>query len=164
MGRPWSTENILGWRTRYKAVCRWGDRCRRCFSGGHCTNDQDFVDYFLAFMIMCYSLKDFVIQTGQISQNEMNTLIQRCDSMCICRDICNRAKHHTIRQPSIDAQWSLGREYIPGSDGGYKYFLIVGDQMQDPLSVVGECERFWRDLIAEGKFAEPENLFERDAR
>lgn len=164
MGLPWSTENILGWRTQYQAVCRWRDRCRRCYSDGHCTNEQDFVDYFLAFMINCYSLRHFVIQTGQIPKQEMDELIKQCESMRICRDICNRAKHYAISGPSIDPQWSLGREWIPGSDGSTKYFLIVEDQKQAPLSVVEKCERFWRDLIAEKKFAEPGNPFRREAK
>ena len=74
-------------------------------------------------MVMCYSLRDFAIHSGSISEVEMNELIGRCKSMRLCRDICNRAKHLTLKQKSsVDATWSLGREWIPWVDGAHKYF------------------------------------------
>lgn len=162
MRLPWSSEKILGWRTRYDAVRRWGDRCRNCYDGDSCINDDDFVEFFLAFAIMCYSLRDFAIRTGGISQGEMDQLMGNCESMRLCRDICNRGKHHTLtRTPSGDATWSLSREYIPWSDGEHKWFLIAEGEKCDPLHLVGECERFWRSLIAQRRFTEPPDPFSR---
>jgi hypothetical protein len=119
------------------------------------------VDFFVAFMVMSYSLRDFAIHTGGISQKEMDQLIQNCEAMRLCRDICNRGKHYAISKPSVDATWSLGRESIVWSDGGYKHFLIAGDEKYDPLSIVSRCERFWERLISEKKLVEPPNPFSR---
>jgi len=164
MGLPFSSENTLGWRTRYEAVRRWRGRCGQCFAGDACTNDNDFVDFFLAFMVTCYSLRDFVIHTGEVEKGELDKLIQDCEPMRLCRDICNRGKHYAISRPSVDAQWSLGREHIPWSGGKHKYFLIAGGKKYDPLRLVGECERFWGNLIDEKRLVEPTNPFSRKSR
>jgi len=46
----------MGWRSRYEAMQRWAIRCKQCYSDGCCVSD-DFVDFFLAFMVVCYHLK-----------------------------------------------------------------------------------------------------------
>ena len=162
MGLPWSVENIMGWRSRYEAMERWAIRCKQCYSDGCCVSD-DFVDFFLAFMVVCYHLRDSVVQTGGVRPDEIEALIQASESMRICRDICHRSKHHSISRPSIDHQWSLGREYRPWSGGtsNYGHFLIAGDEKREPLAVVQQCLKFWNDLIATGRFVEPPNPFVR---
>ena len=70
--------------------------------GDRCIND-DFVDFFLAFMVMCYSLRDFVVRTGGVLEDEIDELIRDCEAKRICRDVCNRAKHCAISRPSVDA-------------------------------------------------------------
>ena len=162
MGLPWSAENLLGWRTRYDAVRRWAHRCRECYEGDRCVNQDDFVDFFLAFMVMSYSLRDFAIHTGGISQDEMDQLIHGCEAMRLCRDICNRGKHYAISKPSIDPMWSLGRERNLSTSRGIRHFLIAGDEKHDPLSLVDECLRFWDGLISEEKLVEPPNPFSRE--
>lgn len=119
------------------------------------------MDFFLAFMVMSYSLRDFAIHTGSISQNEMDRLVQSCEAMRLCRDICNRGKHYTISKPSVDAMWSLGREWNVWTNDGYKHFLIAGDEKYDPSSLIGDCVRFWESLISEKKLVEPPNPFSR---
>lgn len=82
--------------------------------------------------------------------------------MRLCRDISNRGKHHTLeRRWSVDANWSLRREWVPGSDGAHRWFLFADDQAYDPLKLVKECEKFWANLIADKKLAEPRNPFSR---
>ncbi len=160
MGLKWSAEKILGWRTRWASVQRWRDRCVACFEDGRCANDQDFVDFFLAFMMLCYSLRDFTIHSGGVSKDDIDPRIGKCDAMRLCRDICNRAKHHTLdKKPSIDADWSLGREYIPWSNGHHKWFVVADGKKYDPLDLVSGCIRFWEELIVLRKFVEPPNPF-----
>jgi len=122
------------------------------------------VDFFLAFMVMCYRMRDFVIHTGGVGKDNLDRLISEREPMCLCRDICNRSKHHTITKSSVDDTWFLGREHIPWSDGAHKYFLIAGGYKYDPLHLVGECERFWENLVAQKKFAEPPNPFSQESR
>ena len=165
MGLPWSIEKILGWRSRYEATKRWAARCENCYSDGRCVSG-DFEDFFLAFMVVCYHLRDFVIKTGGIRPDEIDRLIQGNESMRICRDICHRSKHHSISRPSIDNEWSLGQEFPRCPDGtpATLHFLIAGGEKREPLTVVRACVRFWDNLAAEGRFTEPPNPFMQHTR
>jgi len=162
MGLPWSIEKILGWRSHYEAMKRWAVRCESCYSNGRCVSG-DFEDFFLAFMVVCYHLRDFVIKTGGVRADEIDSLIQKSEAMGICRDICHRSKHHTISKPSIDEDWSLGRSYHPWPDGtsAISHFLIAGSEKRQPLEVIRECVRFWEGLVTKGRFSQPSNPFAR---
>jgi len=162
MGLPWSIEKILGWRSRYEAVQRWATRCEKCYSDDRCVSG-DFEDFFLAFMVVCYHLRDFVIETGGLRADEIDRLIQDNEAMRICRDVCNRSKHHSISKASIDDLWSLGREYRPWPDGtpAIAHFLVAGSEKHEPLDVVRECQRFWDGPVASAGLTEPSNPFAR---
>jgi hypothetical protein len=158
MGLGWSTENIRGWRSQFERLQRWATRCERCYSNGRCVSD-DFVDFFLAFMVVCYHLRDFVVETGGVSGHEIDSLIQASEPMRICRDICHRSKHYEIRHNPFDAHWTLGREFNPWSDGtpGISHFLISGSEKREPLALGRQCLVFWGDLVGQGRFTEPSN-------
>lgn len=160
MGLPWSIEKIRGWRSHYDAVQRWHVRCEKCYSGDRCVS-EDFEDFFLAFMVACYHLRDFVIETGGVRSDELDRLISNNETMRICRDICNRSKHHTISRFGIDDEWSLGREHRPWPDGtsAVSHFLIAGNKKYAPLEVAHNCMQFWDSLIASDVLVEPPNPF-----
>ena len=162
MGLPWSVENILGWRSRYEAIQRWAARCENCYVDNRCVSD-DFEDFFLAFMVVCYHLGDFVIGTGGIRRNELDALIQASEPMRVCRDICNRSKHGAISRNPFDSEWSLGREFNPLLDGtgAISHFLIAGSEKRIPITVVRDCLQFWNKLVDQQRFAEPPNPFGR---
>lgn len=165
MGLPYSTEKILGWRSQYEAVERWYQRCEKCHVDNRYTSHADATDFILAFFVFCYHLRDYVIETGNISACEIDSLIDNNFAMRICRDVCLRAKHHTISNKgsvkrSVDIDWSLGREYDPWPSGkdGEKLFLIAGDKF-DAMDIVNHCRKFWKDLVESGKLKEPQNPF-----
>jgi hypothetical protein len=79
--------------------------------------------------------------------------------MKICRDVCNRIKHHTLKgNPSIDADWSIGREYVFWGERGEKFFVIADDK-RDAMDVVRGCVKFWNEIVNGGKLQEPPNPF-----
>ena len=126
----------LGWRSQYAAMLRWHGRCESRHNGQCYTSRVDALDFMLAFFVVCYHLRDYAIETGKISQREIDRLIGKNRYMRICRDVCNRSKHHTLTgKASIDRDWSIGREYVPWSDGDEKLFLIA-DEKYDAIDVV----------------------------
>ena len=161
MGLPWSIEKIQGWRMHYKGVLRWQARVENCYRDGKCIGADDAEDFLLAFFVFCYHLRDFVVETGGISPHEVDTLIQSDRVMKPCRDICNRAKHHSISKNTYGATWSLGREFPRSSDSmpGLTHFLIAAGEKYYPLDVVRDCIRFWSNLATSGRLAEPRNPF-----
>lgn len=163
MGLPCSIEKIYGWETQYAQMLRWRDRVNTSYSDGRMVSD-DAEDFLLAFFESCYHLKDFVIETGSISASDINAIINTNHSMRICRDICNRAKHHTLRHhASVDKDWSLGREYAPWPDGtdGIGSYLLVGSDKLNPVDTVHECVAFWSGLVEAGRFQPVSNPFQR---
>jgi hypothetical protein len=159
MGLLYSAEKILGWRSQYEAMLRWHKRCESCHKGECYTSWTDALDFILAFFVFCYHVRDYAIQTGCIDATEMDDLIKGNTYMRICRDACNRLKHHTItRNPSIDVDWSIGREFVSWPDRGEKLFLIADDKL-DAMEVVRGCVKFWNEIVDSGKLQEPPNPF-----
>jgi hypothetical protein len=161
VGLPWSIEKILGWRSQLDAVRRWAKRCEACYFDGRCVSD-DFEDFYFAFMVSCFHLRDFAVQTGGIRKKEIDGLIQASESMRLCRDICNRTKHHTLtHRVAIDAQWSIGREYPRAAHGasGVSHFLIAGGEKRNPLQVMRDCLGFWDNLVSRGGLSEQPDPF-----
>jgi hypothetical protein len=105
-------------------------------SSGHtgCTNldagsFQERLDFFLAFFLNCYALRDWFINSNSISQTEMDELIKSDEAMRLCRDICNRSKHLTLNRPaSTEPNFSIGREYNPSGD---RFFVTYLDSVRD---------------------------------
>lgn len=159
MGLLWSAESIFSWRSQHDRVKRWSQRL-------HEYQDADFqdrLDFFLAFFINCYSLRDWFINSNSISQKEMDGLIQSSEAMRLCRDICNRSKHLTLnRSPSTEANFSIGREYRP-FDRGYRFFIQYLDSMRDLMEIAMSCLQFWDDFLSTYKPSEPANPFARNA-
>lgn len=140
-------------------MLRWYEKCEGCHKGECYTSWSDALDFILAFFVFCYHLRDYVVETGHIKQHDIDALIQANIYMRICRDVCNRIKHHTIRRnPSIDADWSIGREYVPWGERGEKFFVIADDK-RDAMDVVRGCVRFWNEIVDAGKLQEPPNPF-----
>src|SRR5262249_11565420 len=109
MGLRWSAENILSWRSQHDRLKRWS---RRLHEFGDDGSFQERLDFFLAFFLNCYALRDWFINSNSISQIELDNLIQSNEAMRLCRDICNRSKHLTLNRPaSTDPNFSIGSEY-----------------------------------------------------
>jgi len=164
MGLRFSAENIRGWRSQYEAMFRWYERCEARHGDGNIYNTEflDALDHILAFFVFSYHICDFVVETGGVKKERMNELVRMDICMSKCRDIPNRIKHHTLhRKPSVDADWSVGREYVPPISGpaGEKLFFVIGGEKIDAMAVVRECVSFWQKFADSGELNEPLNPF-----
>ena len=154
MGLPWSAENILSWRSQFDRVKRWSHRLREF---GRDETDQDRLDFYLAFFLNCYALRDWFINSNAISQPDMDTMIHSNEAMRLCRDVCNRSKHLTLnRAPSTEKKFSIGREYSPN---GNRFFVIVLGEKRDLFEVASACVAFWDDFLKSHKPSEPSSPF-----
>ena len=158
MSLRWSAENIFSWRSQHERVKRWSHRLHEV---GDADSFQERLDFFLAFFLNCYALRDWFINSNSISKREMDNLIQSNEAMCLCRDICNRSKHLTLRlPPSTEANFSIGREYSPSGD---RFFIAYLDSIRDLFGVAMSCVKFWDDFLVTYKPPEPANPFARSA-
>lgn len=156
MGLRWSAENILSWRSQHDRVKRWSHRLNKFGDAG---SFQERLDFFLAFFLNCYALRDWFINSNSISQREMDDLIQSDEAMRLCRDICNRSKHLTLNRPaSTEPNFSIGREYSPSGD---QFFIAYLGNVRDLFEVAMSCVKFWDDFLTTHKPSEPANPFAR---
>jgi hypothetical protein len=69
--------------------------------------------------------------------------------MKICRDVCNRYKHYTITNPSIDADWTIQRTVVnPFISDEWEWTLIAGDSNVALWDLMIQCIGFWEALVA----------------
>jgi hypothetical protein len=153
MGLAWSAENILSWRSQYDRIKRWSVRLREF---GSDEMDQERLDFYLAFFLNCYSLRDWLINSNAIPRSDLDELIQSSVAMCVCRDLCNRSKHLILNNPSADKDFSIVREYTPN---GNRFFIVVFDKSHDLFEIAVACIQFWSDFLTSHKLPEPKNSF-----
>jgi hypothetical protein len=92
------------------------------------------------------------LKDGGTDRASLDGVMGGTRALQVCRDICNGAKHLVINQPSVDAAFSIGREYAPpriGSDSPdpERWFVIAGGDKYDALALVDECVAAWQALI-----------------
>lgn len=142
-------ENILGWRSQFERMDRWYQRIvhQQAVPGRNDDADADILDLYLAFFLNCYSLRDWFVKSGAISDAVLAEAIKSSPDMQLCRDLCNRSKHMSLdRQASVDAGFSILREYR-GQNRPNALVIIAADTKRDLFDVVGGCQQFWKDFV-----------------
>jgi len=156
MGLRWSAENILSWRSQFDRLIRWSKRLEEF---GTDESDQERLDFYLAFFLNCYALRDWFIQSDVLSQPEMDALINADYSMRLCRDICNRSKHLVLHhKPSVDGNFSIAREYDPFEKKNRLFIIAMGDK-RDLFELTSSCVEFWKRFLLSQAPEEPRNPF-----
>lgn len=144
MGR--SAENSLSWRSQLNRVERWFAR----LSGVEALSDIELLDFYLAFFMNCYGLRDWLIVSGAVPEAEMDRYIFADQSMCICRDVCNRSKHLLLtRKASADPHYQILREYIHHEETT-RWFILVAGTKRDLFDLACACISFWRQFFEKG--------------
>ena len=90
----------------------------------------DLEDFAFVFFQTCCHLREWLHKTSDIPKADVDELFTRTHELRLCRDICNGTKHLTLRNASVDAGFSIGREYDPSSASGYRLFLIADDKYE----------------------------------
>jgi hypothetical protein len=143
MNLPRSAERILSWRSQVHRVERWLARLapKEPISG------IEKLDFYLAFFMNCYALRDWFINGQVIGQSDMDALINLDPSMCLCRDICNRAKHFTLtRRASADANFQIAREYDHFHNES-RWLVFAEGKNRELYELASECNKFWKDFV-----------------
>jgi hypothetical protein len=134
MGIGWSIHKNGGWRGQLARIHRWHERLHLAAVRG----SQDLEDFAFTFFQNCYYLREWLQKTCSMSKSEIDTLFTSSKELELCRDICNGTKHLTIDRPSIDADFSIGREYDPNEKSGYR-LLWIADGKYDVLELASRC-------------------------
>lgn len=155
--KEFSIEKIVSWRSQYARMKRWAERTKNLELSSDSNLDTETLDYYLAFFLNCYALRDWFIKSNSVDKDRLDWAISENLSMGLCRDICNRSKHFNLSSPSIDADFSIHREYR--GRGQSTLVILSNHQRLDLANLVNECQKFWDDFISTYKPKEPKNPF-----
>lgn len=143
MGIGWSIHKNDGWRGQLERAHRWQNRLIHAAN----TGSGDLEDFAFVFFQTCYHLREWLQKTSSIPSNDIEALFTHTHELRLCRDICNGTKHLTLRNASVDAEFSIGREYDPNCTSGYRLFLIA-DHKYDLLDLAEHCMKILDDFAA----------------
>lgn len=149
-----SAEQILSWRSQLHRLDRWFAR----LGPGESESDIEQLDFYLAYFMNCYALRDWFIKGDAISQPDIDEMIGGNESMRLCRDICNRSKHLTLKNPSIDGNFQIFREYSH-YDKVTRWVILVTGTKHDLFDVASSCMRFWTHFLQSYSPQEPPDPF-----
>jgi len=117
-------QQVEGWRGQLARVTRWRQRVVTAATG---EPSADEIDFLLAFFESAYHLRDWLVETGAVSNVEVDGYVASHIELQLCRDIANGFKHHSLRRPSIDAEFAIVNQYVPPNERGRRYRLPNGE-------------------------------------
>jgi|APCry1669191674_1035369.scaffolds.fasta_scaffold31275_2 hypothetical protein len=106
----------------------------------------------------CYALRDWFIKSGAVSMREIDEMIGANESMRLCRDVCNRSKHLTLREPSIDGHFQIFREYDHYENTSRWVIFVLGVK-RDLFDVASSCMTFWTHFLESYRPQNPPDPF-----
>ena len=134
-----------GWRSHLERVERWyvGSKAAH--------NEHDQLDFLFAFFENSFSLRDRLIDTGAVSQQQIDTLFSQHVELRINRDLANCLKHHSINHPSQEQPPSIAIEYAPEQPTfrADRRLVVLSEGVKyDALELAGQCLAIWNDFSA----------------
>jgi hypothetical protein len=156
VGLGWSVHNNGGWKAQYERLRRWHRLVQRI--GRAKREDADTEqehDFLYAYFQNCYHLHDWLVNSGAVTPEKLQKFFYFNTPMGVCRDVCNGTKHWRIDRPSMDAQFSIGREYVPADwpstrpQVNESWFIICGDGKYDVFELADTCMALWDSFLHE---------------
>jgi hypothetical protein len=92
-------------------MLRWSSRAIERCNDDSPTAQAEVVDFALAFFLWCYSLRDWLKASGEMSEAELQQFSTASIYWKYCRDIALRAKHYNASSPSIDNDYGISRQW-----------------------------------------------------
>lgn len=141
----WSLHITGGWQAQLARVGRWYRRA------AFVKDEDDQLDFLFAFFESSFSLRDWLIDTGAIPQQEMEALFDKHVELRINRDLANSLKHHSIHRGSQEQPPSIAIEYAPEcpSYRSDSRLVVLSEGVKyDALTLAERCLAIWTDLLS----------------
>lgn len=135
--------------------------------------DANKHDFFLAFYIFCYDLKDWLVRDNIGSELEIEKYIQNNESLKLCGDIANFAKHGKLKKKKNgklvstsrtgDINTEVNEVHYYSISGGYFESTIKiknKDKMKEPLQLMDDCMQAWASFLSSKNVSIPQTLSE----
>lgn len=133
-----------GWKAQLERVRRWYQRALSA------KDPIDRYDFLYAFFENAFHLRDWLIDTGAVSENDLTNFFAENEDMRLCRDLANSHKHYSISRPSQPAPPSEVREYSPRSgnfDTDTSLVILSDGTKYDAFDLAMRILHKWEEFI-----------------
>ena len=145
--QAFSAESVGGWKNCYTQLQRWHGRAIEALTSEDDNDRADQLDCSLAFMVWNLALRDWV--EHDLPRLQVSNLLTSEENWSYCRDIGNRAKHFSLKRPSIDDDFGISWSYDPFNkhifERQYVELVVWIDAKKLPMKgIVTGMMQFWR--------------------
>lgn len=133
-----------GWQGHFDRVERWYERAKSAQS------EHDQIDFLFAFFENSFALRDWLIDTGAIKKEEVESLFLEHMELRINRDLANSFKHHSIERPSQEQPPSVLIEYAPEHPtfrADCRLVVLSEGKKYEALELARRCLEIWRGFV-----------------
>ncbi len=141
----WSVHMTGGWLGQLERVRRWYGRATNAI------DPIDRSDFLGAFFENAFHFRDWLRDTGTVSEDELQAFFDAHEDMRVCRDIANSHKHYSISRPSQLVPPSEVREYSPGRgnlSSDVSQVILSDGKKHDAFELARRVLRLWEEFIA----------------
>lgn len=140
---------------QFHRIQRWRERLYKIsFSNASEKEIDNHIDFIYAYFINCYHLKDWLIMSKVVSEEEVNNFIKNHKELRICQDICNGSKHLFLTNPSL-GQFPLAKQFTPLSRPSpiknTEYVVLTGEGNLDVFELADNCLKLWTEFMISKK-------------
>jgi len=133
-----------GWQGHLARIARWYQRSSTAAEA------YDQIDFLYAFFESSFALRDWLLDTGTVSKEDVCSLFATHVELRINRDLANSLKHHSITQPSQERPPAILREYAPESPtfgSSCRLIILSEGEKYDALTLAKRCLEIWREFL-----------------
>lgn len=141
----WSLHMTGGWQAQLDRVRRWYHRASSA------KDSIDRYDFLYVFFENAFHLRDWLKDTGGITEKDLDSFFAGNVDMRLCRDLANSHKHYSLRSPSQPVPPTEAREYSPGSgnlDTDTSLVILSDGSKHDAFDLATRILHAWEDFIA----------------
>jgi hypothetical protein len=136
-----------GWSAQYLRMRRWYNRTVAA------TMHDDRHDLVYAFFESAFHLRDWMVDTGGATNDEMNGFFDAHEEMRLCRDLANAHKHYSLgKKPSQGVPPSEVMEYRKGAGnlgGDHSLMVLSQGKKHDAFELASRILNRWDSFLEE---------------
>jgi hypothetical protein len=147
-----SVHKHRGWEGQYYRMLRWHEKFKKTNPGNF---EDPQIDEQHDIMYACFQnifyMKDWLHHSAGISKDILHRFLEGNLQLQACRDICNGTKHFSLRNASVDDDFTIIREYNPlhkvfGQDQ-YHLVMLGGGRQLKLKELASDCVALWSRFI-----------------
>jgi hypothetical protein len=127
---------------QWERILRWQERLHH--AGG---SPDEAVDIALALFVCIHHMREWVLATDAALRPSLNRLFRESRELQLVRDLANGSKHHTLTDPSVDADHFTALEYIPPprpfNAPTHRLVLCADGKKRDLLPLASQAVEVW---------------------